>query len=195
MVKIGRFTIDAAPVETHNLDSELTPHPIEEGADVSDHVRVLPDRVVIEGLVSNAPVGEVAVTRENETPVAGHFLPADDALAYLRQVRDDREPIMVETQIEVYESMVLTNLSVPRDTRTGDALRFRATFQQALIVRTERTSVPVAVPRAQKKSQRGGKQSPSLADSKALEKQKQITNKLRKGWGLTHNPDLGTDLL
>jgi hypothetical protein len=195
MVKIQDYTIDAAPNEEHVFTSDVTDKPVEEGTDITDHVRVLPDSLTIEGVVSNSPIGTIAALRSAESPLAGEFLPADDALAYLRRLRLDREPVTVETDIAVYKSMVLTSLVVPRSATTGDALSFRATFREIQIVRTERVAVPVAVPIAQKKSNRGAKQSETVEPSKTLDRQRQLNNKMRKNWGLTHNPSLGTGLL
>lgn len=206
MVTIKGFLIDAAPVETHTLDSATTDHPIEDGADVTDHIRVLPDRVTIEGIVSNTPIGLAAEVRSSasqflvestggeitaDTPLRG--LPADDALALLKQIRADREPVTVVTTIETYENMVMESLTIPQG--TGDALQFRATFREIQIVKTERTSIPVSVPRGEKKTNLGTKTSETVPESKALDRQRQLNNKMNKNWGRTHNPSIGTDLL
>ncbi len=196
MVTIAGFIIDATPVETHELSAETTEHPIEEGADVTDHVRILPDQITIEGVVSNTPVGTLAQTRANESPFAGEYLPADDALAYLRQIRENREPVKVETTIATYENMILVGLSIPQTSRSGDALRFRATFREIRIVKTERTRVKVSTPHAKGKRNRGRKPSPPVDEgSKLLQRQRQLNNRMRKNLGMTYDPTIGTDLL
>ena len=195
MVKIGVFLIDASIRESHTFASELTAHPVEEGADVTDHVRTLPITLTIDGIVSDTPIGAAAVQRANESPLGGEFLPSRDALAYLRGVRLQREPVTVETSLSTYENMVLTSLQVPQDARTGDSLRFTASFQQIEIVRTERAPVAVATPRAQSKRNRGAKPSKAVEESKALERQRQFKNEWARQHGLAHDPLLGTDLL
>jgi hypothetical protein len=154
MVIIDGYPIDAALSEEHSFDNEVTAHPVERGADVTDHVRARPIVVSIEGLVSDTPIGAIAGLR------APDVLPSDDAFARLRDLRDRREPVTIETSLQVFRNMVLQSLSVPRDARNGDALRFRATFQQVRLVVTERTVVDVAVPRAAKKVNRGTKPAP-----------------------------------
>ncbi len=187
MVTIGGFVIDAAPTESHTFDSTVTEHPIEEGSDVTDHVRVRPDRVSIEGIVSNTPIGEVKAIRDSESPFAGEILPAPDAYAYLKQIRANREPVTVDTSLEKYENMILTSLVVPQNAQTGDAFRFRATFQEIQIVKTERASRRVAVARAQRKDNRGAKTSEPVAESTALEDQERFINQQRKQFGMTYN--------
>lgn len=161
MVRINGYPIDATMSEDHAFDSEVTSHPVEEGADVTDHVREIPIVVVLECVVSNTPFGGIVFERDpNE-------LPSSEAYARMLAIRDKREPVTIETSLSVFHDMVLRRLSVPRTSRTGDALRFRATFQQIQLVRTERTFVIVEVPRAKKKVNRGHKPSPEAPGSDA----------------------------
>lgn len=47
--------LDVDLQESHDLASDITEHPVEEGADVTDHVRPRLRRVTIEGYVSDTP--------------------------------------------------------------------------------------------------------------------------------------------
>ena len=48
--------LDVDLQESHDLASDITEHPVEEGADVTDHVRPRLRRVTIEGYVSDTPM-------------------------------------------------------------------------------------------------------------------------------------------
>lgn len=48
--------LDVDTQESHELVSDITEHPVEEGADVTDHVRPRLRRVTIEGFVSDTPL-------------------------------------------------------------------------------------------------------------------------------------------
>jgi hypothetical protein len=48
--------LDADLQEAHDLGSDITEHPVEEGADVTDHVRPRLRRVTIEGYVTDTPM-------------------------------------------------------------------------------------------------------------------------------------------
>lgn len=50
------MTIDATVSEQHQLDSEVTDHPVEKGVNLSDHVRALPDTLTLNGVISNTPI-------------------------------------------------------------------------------------------------------------------------------------------
>ena len=189
MIVIGTYTIDAALTEDHSFDNEVTTHPVERGSDVADNVRAQPISISIEGVVSNTPIGPVVAVRDTTT------LPSEDAFAFLRELRDSREPVDVQTSIRTYRNMVLQSLSVPVTARTGAALRFRAIFVQVEIVETERESVEVAVPRAENKKNRGAKTSPEVDASAVTARHRQLMNRTRRQWGRPHDPSLGTDLL
>ena len=189
MVIISGYELDVAVSESHVLGSEVSEHPVESGSDVTDNVRTTPVVLTIEGIVSNTPIGPIANKRFPGT------VPADDIYALLRSIRTKREPVVVETDLRVYDNMVLESLTIPVNVKTGDAFRFRAQFKQLLLVTNERTTIRVAVPRASKKSNQGNKASPEVEQSKTLDRQKQLSNSLRQKMGLVHDPTLGTDLL
>lgn len=156
---IGGFELDASVNETHSFESEVTDHPVEKGADVTDHVRARPIMLMIEGVVSDSPIGDIRDRRSVTTS------PSNDALAHLLDIRDKREPIVVETALKVYENMVLQSLEIPRSASTGEALRFRATFKQVQLVTNLRTTIFVAFPSGAKKVNRGNKPSKTVTNA------------------------------
>lgn len=152
-VIIDGFVIDAARNEEHEFASEVTEHPVEEGADIADHVRRQPNNVTIEGVVSDTPIGEVAGLRDEGA------LPSDQAFALLQEIADSRRPVTVETSLQVFDNMILSSLNVPRDARTGDSFQFTAQFVQIALVTNQRTTIETASPRGRNKVNRGNKPS------------------------------------
>lgn len=68
--------------------------------------------------------------------------------------------------------MALTSLEIPQDAKTGDSLRFTATFQNVRVVENKVTNLKVATdPRANKKAKLG---------KQAAEILKQDANAVRK---------------
>lgn len=148
---IAGFVIDAATTERHEYPNEVTDIPVEDGADVSDHSRARPVNLTITGIVSDTPIGPVASQR------TANSLPSSDAREHLVKIRDEQEPITVVTSLGTFDSMLITSLVFPRDSKNGDALRFQATFKQVIIVTNERSTVPVLDPKSQRKVNRGKK--------------------------------------
>jgi hypothetical protein len=54
--RIGAIAIDAVVREVHKFAGEVTEHPVEEGADISDHYRPAPRGVQLEGVISDTPL-------------------------------------------------------------------------------------------------------------------------------------------
>jgi hypothetical protein len=175
MVTIDGYVLDVAVSEEHAFDSEVTSHPVEQGADISDHVLARPINVSIEGVVSDTPIGAAATARGDTT------LPSSDAFARLIAIRNAREPVIIETSLQVFRNMVLQSLQVPRSSSTGDALRFRATFVQVQLVVNERTVVEVAVPVAAKKKNLGNKAAPAVDAADVAPKTQELRSVLKSG--------------
>jgi hypothetical protein len=155
-VQIASIWIDVSIREQHNSSAEVTRHPVEEGADVSDHVRLQADQLQIEGLVSNQPIelpgshaqgvtadesgsllqldgmlakGTTSTTIEGEpTPGLLGLVPGvDQALALLRVVGLDPRS---KRQLE----MVLPQMVPSRRTMQSVALRFSREFDRVSAV-------------------------------------------------------------
>lgn len=170
MVTIDGFPIDVTISEEHTYESEATSYPVETGTDITDHIRPRPIVVTLEGIVSDTPLTKAAVARvangdfvagllplddASDTTAFGEatsgLLPSDDALLRLIAIRDARQPVSIETSLQIFDNMAMIGLSIPRASDNGDALRFSATFQQIRFVTNERTTIRVAVPRAKGK--------------------------------------------
>lgn len=55
-LQIASIWIDVSIREEHSRGAEVTQHPVEEGADVTDHVRLQAPTLQIEGVVTNTPI-------------------------------------------------------------------------------------------------------------------------------------------
>lgn len=155
LVLIRGFPIDCTKVETHNFESDVSEFPVESGSVISDNVRNHPVTIDLECIVSNTPVlnedritvlGDVnAIRIDPDDPEVRQRSTA--AYLHLIDIRDKREPVQIRSSRGIFENMVLKSLSIPRDASTGDAIVFRAMFQQITIVdneRNKRVAIPIA---------------------------------------------------
>ena len=154
--KIGDIVVDASIAETHVLENEITDHPVEQGANISDHSRPMPDSFTMECVVSNTPIlPDAAGARPENKP--GRAKATYEAL---KKLRDEGTLIDVVTSLVTYKSMVVKAVSIPRDAKTSDALKFSITLKQIRVVKNKLTaSVKAAAPQAKKKAETG-KQTP-----------------------------------
>lgn len=119
--------LDAILNETIKMESTLTKSPIETGEDIVDHVIMTPDKLTIDAIITNTPLGYVAIG----SPFAN---PAKRALDFLTGAFANRKPFDFVGGFKVYQNVVMTSFTPDRNSQTGDALRFTATLEQILTV-------------------------------------------------------------
>ena len=154
----GIVSLDCSISERHSASVEITKHPIEEGANPTDHAREMPLKLIIEGLVTNTPLSETdrnqrgvndSETSSGRPGAIGH---AQDQFAKLREILSSRRAITVRTAIQTYESMIITSIETPRDSTIADAFKFTIMFEQVRFVRSEVARLeqfkkPTSIPR------------------------------------------------
>lgn len=123
--KIGNIQLDVTISESHLFSSTITKFPVEDGSDKTDHIINEPVALSISGFITNTPtkpfgdlVGRV-VRKEKFNRVKSNF----DALL---ELRNSKLPFTVVTGLNVYKNHFFQSLTIPRDAKTGDALRFTA---------------------------------------------------------------------
>lgn len=176
LCQIDSITIDACTDETHNLTSTVTDHPVEEGPNISDHSRPDPDQVTLACFISNTPLsidqqnlanqdagGQPAqttsggATQITEVPNRAH-----QVFLKLKKLRDEGTLIEVVTTLKTYgllatEGMMITSISIPRNSKNYDGLEFSVTLKQVRIVRNRQTSVQSSDRRVPPKQHKGAK--------------------------------------
>lgn len=162
MVIVDGYELDLSLVEDHTRTSDITSHPVERGSDFTDHIKPRRPVVTMTGVVSNTPIGRIAIERGETTR------PSDDAYAVLKRLHEAGDVFVVTTELENYEDMAIDSLSIPRSAQIGDSLQFDVTFKQLEIVDTERAIVRVTLPRARGRTRRGQKPNRPVFDSQTL---------------------------
>lgn len=147
--------MDLVETEEHTLTSEVTEHPVEDGADISDNIRNKPRELTLtNAVVSNTPIGAIA---NDDTRVMGDTLPPPSVDAYrrLEKIWENRDVVTVVTNLKKYENMALDQLTIPQEAKNAGGLIFTAHFVQVVIRQNKR--VTMAIPNA------GGEQNLGLS--------------------------------
>jgi hypothetical protein len=161
--RIASIVLDATLTEQHEREAETTDSPVESGAAITDHIRIKPNVLTLEGIVSDTPLMKPEdLDREGIDASPKGLGRSELALEALEELFKKRELISVFTKVSTYTSMVITKLSIPRAANIGDALRFSATFKEIHIAETTRAKILVkrtAKPSLKPKD-KGGQQAP-----------------------------------
>jgi len=149
---VGVIQFDCVPDETHMSEAEITDHPVEATvgaqAQISDHIRVLPDSVEFNGVVTDTPLVYLASLAPSpvwpmaEVPGAPTTNRADAAYEKLRELMSKGVLLDVATSLRTYEDMAIRSLTVSRNASTGNVMDCRISLRQV----TTATSLAIDAP-------------------------------------------------
>jgi hypothetical protein len=157
---------DASVTETHKDETEVTGFPVEDGAEISDHIRKLPSSIEVEGVISNTPIIFLA-SLQATSPVIGDLKPTLDRVetgyAKLREFQIAGILVDVITSLRSYKNMALTSISVTRDQRTGNILSSILSLREVMVATAMSVDLPTPEDVGNKKAKNKGKSSTQAA--------------------------------
>lgn len=127
--KIDTIEVDATISEKPTRKMEITEHPVEDGSDLADHSRVVPEIVVIVGSISDIDLGGTRTGLSRRQPGW-----ADLQRAALEDLQDSHVVFDVQTSRKVYRDMMLSELTWESNAKTGGELSFTATCKSVVLV-------------------------------------------------------------
>jgi hypothetical protein len=135
--------LDAAITEEHTFTNNVSTHPVEDGSDIADHVRLSPEQITIEGFVTNSPIKNLIQLRTDPNQGAGDIVQNTYGVLLSIAGRAGKPPALIDifTTMKIFTDMVMTKLTVPRDAALGEALRFTAEFIHLRKVTLEQATI------------------------------------------------------
>ncbi len=128
-VVIDGYEIDAFISVDPSFQNQITPHPIEDASEASDHVITRPLTLAVTGIVSDTPIGAIADIRDSGV------VHSTDAYERLSELHRSKRPITIETNsFPKFENMVMRSFNPGATASTGESLQFRAVFEQISFV-------------------------------------------------------------
>ena len=167
------YVFDAVLEVGHSQKLEKTHHPVQTGADISSHAYLLPPRLTLYILMSDAVDSYATGAASNHyKQFAGNPSKSVSAYQTLLDIQAGRQPLTIVTRLRTYTNMVITSLDPHEDYKTITGLRMPVEFEAIF---TGSTSTPPASARTNTTDSTGlGAVSPTpLASSSALIKQYQ----------------------
>lgn len=137
LTKIGPVVLPVARREQHVFSADLTENPVETGASVTDNYIKKPRQLTLE-VAADAPqiIWQV-----------------------LKRVREDARPFNVVTGLDVYQSMMIKDVSVERDFSSARILSGSIQLQEVIFAETAR--IAVEANQTPKESKAGGATKPT----------------------------------
>jgi hypothetical protein len=102
----------------HALDAHGTEHPVQTGANLIDHVFILPARLLMEVLMTDVLDSYASGMWSGQS--ASKSVNAFTTMVKLQQ---QRTPLSITTRLQTYSNMFIEGIQVPDDFRTRNGLR------------------------------------------------------------------------
>lgn len=147
----GEVEFNAVIDEAVNSSSDVTEHPVEDGVDVADHVKVKPDTVPISGVIA----GDDAAQK----------------LSVLRRFQRERE-VLTFIGRNLMENVVIENMSTNHGVGTRDGFEFSITLKRVRIAKMQEVNIVTPAASVSKTQVKG-------TTSKGIQQPKQVTPKQR----------------
>ena len=162
---IQSIDLDATLEELHDWATEVTTNPVETGAPIADHVIEKPDKLRLNGLITNSPLhGELAGQYFGGDTESPRIQTAFEAIYELIK---KREAIVVYTKHAIYTDMIIQSVSIPRNSAIGEAIEFTMELVHVRFVSTQMVTVPPGISKKKSASTVGRKAEPQKTAGKS----------------------------
>ena len=170
--QVGLVIFDACLSDNHMHQAELTEHPVEDSASISDHIINKPIEIEINGIVSNTPI--ILANDKIPSPISTDTQEVADrvdaAYAELRKTMSDGILVDVITSLRNYPNMAIVSMGVQRDVQNGNVLNVNLSLKQVIIASSEQVDIPQPVRASNKQQTDKGKTVKTDANEKQTEK-------------------------
>lgn len=133
-VSVGGLFFDASINESHQMEADITSHPIEVGANITDNAVIQPTMVTL-----NVAVGSVYSMASILS-----FTSTDrprDAVAKIRQLQANRTPVTLICRLANYTNMLIKSIVANQTVDTASSAYMTIILQEAIIVDSSAGSI------------------------------------------------------
>jgi len=147
------YFFDAVINTNHTTTRQITEHPVQWGANISDHSYQMPARVEMEiGMSDSMACFNLSTANLLDGRAYNYLTPANDtktknAYQAFIDLQKLGSPIVLNTRLNRYENMVIESIATSDNYRTQNALRCTIAFKEIFIGKTgsiKQSAVPSA---------------------------------------------------
>lgn len=162
---LGKYIFDAYFDINHESNLAITEHPIQSGANISDHAYMEANKLSFQ-------VGMSDVMQDISDTTFNKFTEGNsrsvNAYQVLRKLQEQRIPIKVITRLWTYENMLIETISAPDDNKTAYALKANVIFKQIFVVNVTTVKISERPQKSQETNE--GDQKVQKADESIMSK-------------------------
>ena len=132
---VGNIKFDLLYTESHNFDSAVSVHPVEDGSQISDHIQNAMESGSITGLISNYSINADVITSNR----------AQDVFNALVSLWNERTLVTITSILKVYDNVAITSMPIIRDASSGESIIIQLSFQQVKVVKLQELELVLSV--------------------------------------------------
>ncbi|UYL04794.1 hypothetical protein EBOKLHFM_00198 [Klebsiella phage KP13-26] len=130
------IVFDAVPSIGIKRQADVTAYPVESGANVSDHVQIKNNTFSLSGMITETPI---RLMRDMLYSAGVNGTRISQAITYLDQIFEARQPIILITEHKIFENVILKGISY--DYQSEYSMQFDLEFEQIRLVSYAETNV------------------------------------------------------
>jgi hypothetical protein len=130
------ITFDAVPSVGDDMSVTVTDHPVEDGADISDHIRDTPDKLTLDAIVSRTPIefGPLLLLEDSWRHETAWDLLSSWLKAHVL--------LFVSVGATTYDNMAIESLTRSRTADVGEALQVSIKLKEIIKVVASEVAAP-----------------------------------------------------
>lgn len=133
---IGEIELDAILNESASTAARITKNPVENGADINDHIIIDPMSFSVSGVVSN--VSSNIIQAVSTIPsIFANKTKSQIAWDELLELQANRQPFTLVQGLKTYNNVVIQSLSESQDVNTANALYVNIALRELILGGTE----------------------------------------------------------
>lgn len=140
---IGGIVVQAQIEEIYNDELQITEHPVEKGASITDHAFKKPVEITLRCGWSNSSLDAlqgVVFDLFSGAMTGGDYVTG--VYSRLLALQESRQPFDITTSKRQYRNMLIRTLGVTVDEKTANALMVTATCREVILVNTQAATLP-----------------------------------------------------
>jgi hypothetical protein len=139
------YVPDAVMRVEHQQEAHITEHPVQTGANISDHAYAMPARVTLDIGMSDAMSAYASSTSSDAAMAAGAWSGSSksksvNAFTEITSWATSRVIVSVGTRLKVYSNMMVESITPEETNKTKTSLRCRVTFKQVFIANVQQVA-------------------------------------------------------
>jgi hypothetical protein len=139
------YVPDAVMRVEHQQEAHITEHPVQTGANISDHAYAMPARVTLDIGISDAMAAYTSSYAPNAVPWVGAAVSSKpsksvNAFATISSWVTGRVLVTLGTRLKVYSNMMVESIAPEETNKTKTSLRCRVTFKQVFIANVQQVA-------------------------------------------------------